>query len=375
MSGWLLKELGPGGADAEQGDLAGVLHQVAHEGQGRLAGPVQVLEDDHRRRVGGDDLEEALPGGEVLLARSAGRLQTEQRAQAGGQPLAVVDAGQRVGELGLDRGHLVALDHAELLLDDLAQRPERQAVAVGRAAALAPAHDGRTAVDVAQELEHESRLAYAGLADDHRELRLRRGSHLLQQPSQDAELDLAVDERRRELLARVDAHARDRAAHQPALDRGTLALHGRGVEPRVVDRARRERLGGLAHDDAHRRRQLLQTGGRVDGVADQKALAGARQDVEAHHGHAGVDADPHLLLPAGDARQVGDAVAQAQRGVHGPLGVVFVGGRHAEDADHGVADVLLDDAAEDLDGAAGQAVELAQAGGRRPPSRPLRRTR
>ena len=98
----------------------------------------------------------------------------------------------------------------------------------------------------------------------------------------------------------------------------------------------------------------------LDGVADQKALAGARQDVEAHHGHAGVDADPHLLLPAGDARQVGDAVAQPQRGVHGPLGVVFVGGRHTEDADHGVADVLLDDAAEDLDGAAGQAVELAQ---------------
>ena len=55
-----------------------------------------------------------------------------------------------------------------------------------------------------------------------------------------------------------------------------------------------------------------------------------------------------------------DAVAQAQGGVHGPFGVVFVGGGHAEDPDHGVADELLDDAAKDLDGVPGQGVEGAQ---------------
>ena len=89
---------------------------------------------------------------------------------------------------------LIELVDAELFPDDLAQGPEGELVAVGRAAALTPAHDGRTAVDVAQKLEEEARLADAGFADDDGKLRLRGGTHLLEQPAQDAELDLAADE-------------------------------------------------------------------------------------------------------------------------------------------------------------------------------------
>ena len=57
---------------------------------------------------------------------------------------------------------------------------------------------------------------------------------------------------------------------------------------------------------------------------------------------AGVDADPQLELAAACARQLGgrhrDPHARADR----PLRVVLVRRRRAEDADHGVADELLD---------------------------------
>ena len=65
---------------------------------------------------------------------------------------------------------------------------------------------------------------------------------------------------------------------------------------------------------------------------------------------------------AADARQRVDLVDQAQPGAHGALGVVLVQRGHAEDGDHGVADVLLDGAAVGLDDRAGDGVVAAQEG-------------
>ena len=56
------------------------------------------------------------------------------------------------------------------------------------------------------------------------------------------------------------------------------------------------------------------------------------------------------------------ACDDAQAGPHGALGVVLVRGGHAEDADHGVADELLDRAAVRLDHLAGGGVVGAQHG-------------
>ena len=79
-------------------------------------------------------------------------------------------------------------------------------------------------------------------------------------------------------------------------------------------------------------------------------------------GLAGVDPDAHLERLAADARQGVDLVDEAQAGAHGALGVVLVQRGHAEDGDHGVADVLLDGAAVGLDDAARRGVVAAQEG-------------
>ena len=67
-----------------------------------------------------------------------------------------------------------------------------------------------------------------------------------------------------------------------------------------------------------------------------------------------------MLTPtrASSGRAVGtghalEGLDDAQAGAHGALGVVLVHGGHAEDADHGVADELLDGAAVGLDHLAG----------------------
>ena len=119
---------------------------------------------------------------------------------------------------------------------------------------------------------------------------------------------------------------------------------------------------GLADGDGHRRRRRLQTGGHVDGVAGEEALAARGVDVEAHERLAGVDADADLDGLAADAGQGVDLVDQAQAGAHRALGVVLVQRRDAEDGDHGVADELLHGAAVGLDGPAGDGVVAAQQG-------------
>lgn len=52
-----------------------------------------------------------------------------------------------------------------------------------------------------------------------------------------------------------------------------------------------------------------------------------------------------LVPPVADTRQRVDLVDQTQAGAHSTLGVVFMQCRHADDGNHGVADVLLEGAA------------------------------
>ena len=109
------------------------------------------------------------------------------------------------------------------------------------------------------------------------------------------------------------------------------------------------RMRRLAHRDRDRWRRALQAGGDVDRVAGEEAFTRAGIDVEAHQRLAAVDADAHLDGLAAEARQGVDLVDEAQAGAHGAFRVVLVEGGHAEDGDHGVADVLLDGAAVGLD--------------------------
>jgi hypothetical protein len=68
--------------------------------------------------------------------------------------------------------------------------------------------------------------------------------------------------------------------------------------------------------------------------------------LQRHDRRAGVDADPHLQ---GELRlslvQLADRLDDPQPGPNGPLGIVLVSNRRAEDRHHCVADELLDRAA------------------------------
>ena len=135
-----LVQLGPGGADDEQRDALRPVGEVLEEREQRRVGPVDVLDDQHERSPLRDRLQEPAPGGEqLLLRRRLARVDPEQRQQPRPQPRPVVGLGQHRLQLrGRDLGR-VGLEDPGVRLHDLAQRPERDPVPVGQAAALPPA--------------------------------------------------------------------------------------------------------------------------------------------------------------------------------------------------------------------------------------------
>ena len=87
------------------------------------------------------------------------------------------------------------------------ERPERDAVAVGEAATLAPRDELRVGVGDAGQLVHEAALADPRHADEGEELRRSLVSRALEGIANDAELTLAPDELRACLVCDVDAEA------------------------------------------------------------------------------------------------------------------------------------------------------------------------
>ena len=97
-----LEQLGARRRDEQERDVGDVRGDVLDEGEQRVVGPVQVLDHEDGGVARGDVLEEAQPGGEVLVAVGRGCLEPEQGAQALAEPLAVLALGQDVLELRLD---------------------------------------------------------------------------------------------------------------------------------------------------------------------------------------------------------------------------------------------------------------------------------
>ncbi len=139
------QQLGAGRGHDQQGQAGGALDQVLEELEHRRVGPVQVLDHQHQRVVAGHGLHEPAPGGEQLGPLGLDRVRAgdpEQRGQPRPQPLALRRVGEEAvqgrPELARHLGRWVGLEDAGLGLDDLAQRPEGDPVAIGQAAALAP---------------------------------------------------------------------------------------------------------------------------------------------------------------------------------------------------------------------------------------------
>ncbi len=156
-------------------------------------------------------------------------------------------------ELPLRRLGVVGLEDAGLALDDLAERPERDAVAGTAASAPDASRSTRPPLfGRAEELVDEAALADPGLADDRHELgRATVAGRRSQRPEQDAPAPRAG--RRAAglgLLSVVEAAARARRERRttpgparpcPSLDR--LGLH-------VVDDVARRAVGRVVDEDA-----------------------------------------------------------------------------------------------------------------------------
>ena len=113
-------------------------------------------------------------------------------------------------------------------LHDLAERPERDAVAVREAAALPPEDELRPVVDPVAELGEQPGLADARLARHGDELDLRLADHALERVLEQPQLAVAADERRRRGLD-VDAEAASRFQGSPQGHGLGLALDGDGI--------------------------------------------------------------------------------------------------------------------------------------------------
>ena len=136
---------------------------------------------------------------------------------------------------------------------------------------------------------------------------------------------------------------------QPGRDGFLLTFQSERRQLFVGDRLPGELAGERTDHDAAGRGGGLKAGGGVDGVTGEEGLTGGGGDVGVQVGLARVDADAHLDGVAVGPGERGGLGRELEGAAHGPLGVVVVGGREAEDGEHGVADELLDDAAVALD--------------------------
>ncbi len=353
----VLDELGTGQHDDEDRPVAGGGEQPLDELEQALVGPVEVLEDEHRRAPVRDPLEQGPPrGGQLFRAARRRALETEQ----GRQPR--LDAGPLLGVgqvLGGHRGELRAGDVGRIRLGDprppadhLPERPERQALAVRRRSALVPVDQLDEPVDVLLELPGQPALADPGDPQDRHEPGTPVAGRGVEQLLEQAQLVLASDERGLETGRPAEpAAARDHSRGPPGRNRQLLAPQWLVAQRLVDDRRFRRPHGRLAHEDRARRRDRLEPRCGVHEVAGHHPLA---VGCERHGRLAG-----HHRAANGDRRAVGglqraDRVDQVERGAHGAFGIVLERHRRPPDGHDGVTDELLDRAAVATDPLAGK---------------------
>ena len=272
----------------------------------RLLGPVDVVEDRDERTFAGELLEQASRRCEHLVAR--------------------------------------AVEHALVtprVPERLANRRERRALAVGRAARDDSA---RLAVERAEQLLRQSRLADAGVADDRHQAGARRGG-LAVGGTEPFELLLLPDKRR--VVAARDRRRAGIDGLEPERDRLlVLPLQGQRIELRRAHGMLHQAVRRLAEDDLAGSGRLLEPLADGDGVAADEAVPSGRIP---GHDLAGVDPDPRLEVHVAVAVELGDALVHGDGRAHRAQRVILVHHRHAEDGHDLVADELLHGAAVCLD--------------------------
>ena len=165
----------PGGPAVEQLRAPGseneerpphVADEAVDQVEQRLLGPVQILDEDDRRPVG-DELAEKLDPRLVQAVPHGERVESAHRLQPERQSETLAGAEQAPNRLG----RCVLLD-AEVLLEDLPERPVRDPSAIRYAAACQAERFGQLGGEHGPELAHEARLANPGIAHDRHAVRL-----------------------------------------------------------------------------------------------------------------------------------------------------------------------------------------------------------
>jgi hypothetical protein len=359
--GGVVVQLGTGGTHDQQRHPGRPLHQVPREGQQGRVGPVQILEHDHQRPLGGHGCEEAPPGSKrlLLLGRAggggrggAGTCQPDKGREPGRQPLPLArlldHRRDRVAELGCRLDPIVGVQDARLSLDHLTQRPKRDPLAVGKTAPLAPGDQLRLSIHDGMQLAHQPGLAHPGLPDDSYQLHRGFANGPLVDAGEQGQLDLAANQRRRRRPIYVDPRAAAGRVRPPDRQRLGLALDPDRRQRLVVEQPARRPEGRLAHHHPTDRGDTLKPGGGVDHVTDHPLarIPVAHGDDRLPAGHPDPDLevqDRVALVELLDGRKHGQCRS------HCPLGVVLVGDWGAEHRHHPVADELVERAPMALD--------------------------
>ena len=336
-----LEQLRPRQAEDQHWRRGDPVREVLDEVEERRLAPLDVVEDDHERSVTGDMLEQLPHRPERLLDRDL-VTRPEQRSEALGDESAVRRRLDRTGKLGRRLGGRIALSHRGDVPERADQRPERDPLTVGEATAT---RDRRASCDLADQLIAEPGLSDPGGADRGDDPRRPCGRRPLEVLCEHPQLLLTVDQGGVE-AAQVAGGAGVDLEEAPRGNGARLALQTEALDRLGVDGRMREAVRRLAQQDLPGLGCLLEAGRDVDSVAGHEALVEAGL---AGDDLSGVDPDPRRDPHSDRALEVVVEAIQGDPHVRcradRAQGVVFVDLRDAEHRHHGVADVLLDDAA------------------------------
>ena len=307
-----LEQVGPRDHDDEHWRIPQAGHEVGQQVEKRRLGPVGVVDDDHERLDPGERADELQEGPGGVLARLA-----VLEPDPGGD---TADRDRRYPERVRE---LVGRSIALRLQHGFAQRPQRDALAVGGTAARQ--HCAVFANERVQ-LGDEAGLADAGLADDGQQFRRALRHDARERVAEEPDLLLPPDERLVEPAVDcgrvlVDALQPEASVREPGGVRGvTNHLPGRLGEADLPARARA--------------RQLLGHGHRLADHASSVDRAARGHDLTGTDAGACAQTEGQLLDPG----------AEVRRGSECALRIVLVG---HWDAEHGQYAVVapLDDGA------------------------------
>ena len=286
-----------------------------------------------------------------LLVGTAWRLEAEGRRERRRCPLAV-DRKARCHGFGDERADLLERDLGRVVVqyrglgrEDLAERPQRHALAISDTAAD---HVLRALAERGDELLGEATLAHARIAGDGDQMGRLLGLDPTENRAQDLELALAADHRSREPRRHPCLDALHFTGHDPRGHRLRSPFQLQRVELTKVEGSAYQTRCGLTDHDRPRVGRLLETSREIDGVTrDQEVCPRSRdrQDL------TGVDADSDLELLERPSFCVpdGESSEHSTTRSNGSQGIVLVRQGHSENGHDRVADEFLDRAALVLD--------------------------